>query len=86
MVRPQARTRSWPQFTVNSAAMTSRPLLAKWVCLGLCYAEPLVDIAMPNGSRIFYNNMTPGKVLAIVYSHLVRREPVVNLAMGVPGR
>ena len=51
-------------------------------CLGLCYAEPLVDIAMPNGSRIFYNNMTPGKVLAIVYSHLVRREPVVDLAMG----
>ncbi len=54
-------------------------------CLGPCYAEPLVDITMPNGPRIFYSNMTAGKVPAIMYSHLVRQEPVANLALGYLG-
>ena len=54
-------------------------------CMGLCYAEPLVDIMLPGGPRIFYNNTTPSKVPAIVYSHLVRREPVANLAMAYMG-
>ena len=54
-------------------------------CLGLCYAEPLVDILVPGGDRIFYSDMTPAKVPAIIYSHLVRREPVANLAMAYLG-
>ena len=54
-------------------------------CLGFCYAEPLIDITMPNGSKIFYSNVTPSKVPAIIYSHLVRREPVANLALGYLG-
>ena len=28
-------------------------------CLGLCYAEPLVDIMLPGGPRVFYGNTTP---------------------------
>ena len=28
-------------------------------CIGLCYAEPLVDIAKPNQPRICYSNVTP---------------------------
>ena len=54
-------------------------------CMGLCYAEPLVDITMPNGSRLFYGNVTLSEVPAIVYSHLVRREPVADLALGYLG-
>ena len=54
-------------------------------CLGLCYAEPLVDIMLPGGPRIFYGNTTPSKVPAIIYSHLVRKEPVANLAMAYLG-
>ena len=26
-------------------------------CLGLCYAEPLVDIKKPGKSRLFFNNV-----------------------------
>ena len=54
-------------------------------CLGPCYAEPLVDITMPNGSRLFYANVGPTEVPAIVYSHLVRGEPVASLALGYLG-
>ena len=54
-------------------------------CLGLCYAEPLLDITLSNGSRLFYGNVSPGKVPAIIYSHLVRNEPVANLALGYLG-
>ena len=54
-------------------------------CLGLCYAEPLVDITMPNGSRLFYANVTLSEVPAIIYSHLVHRDPVPHLALGYLG-
>ncbi len=40
-------------------------------CLGICYAEPLVDILKPGGSRLFLNNVTPGDVPGIVQSMLV---------------
>ena len=54
-------------------------------CLGLCYAEPLVDITMTNGSRLFYSTVTPSEVPAIIYSHLVRNGPVAELALGYMG-
>ena len=54
-------------------------------CLGLCYAEPLVDITLANGSRLFYANVNSSEVPAIVYSHLVRRGPVADLAIGYLG-
>ena len=52
---------------------------------GLCYAEPLVDITLANGSRLFYANVNSSEVPAIVYSHLVRRGPVADLAIGYLG-
>ena len=54
-------------------------------CLGMCYAEPLVDITMSNGTRLFYGNVTLSEVPAIIYSHLVRQDPVAGLAMGYLG-
>ena len=35
-------------------------------CLGLCFAEPLVDILKPGGSRLFFGNVTPGDVPALI--------------------
>lgn len=54
-------------------------------CFGMCYAEPLVDITLPNGSRLFYGNVTLSEVPAIIYSQLVRREPVADLSLGYMG-
>ena len=35
-------------------------------CIGLCYAEPLVDVQLSNGSRVFYMNVTPEDLPAIL--------------------
>ena len=35
-------------------------------CLGLCFAEPLVDILKPGGSRLFFGNVIPGDVPALI--------------------
>ena len=37
-------------------------------CLGLCYAEPLVDVQMPGGPRVFYRNVTPEDIPALLES------------------
>ena len=40
-------------------------------CLGLCFAEPLVDILKPGGSRLFFGNVTPGDVPALIDGYLL---------------
>ncbi len=51
-------------------------------CFGLCYAEPLLDIQMPGGPRIFYGNFDPDNAAEVVRSHLAGGQPVVELALG----
>ena len=40
-------------------------------CLGICYAEPLVDILKAGSSRLFFKNVTPGDIPGIVESYIV---------------
>jgi len=40
-------------------------------CLGLCYAEPLLDIKKPGKSRLFFNNVTPEEIEYIVAEYLI---------------
>ena len=40
-------------------------------CLGICYAEPLVDILKPGGSRLFFRNVVPEDAPEIVRSFVV---------------
>jgi NADH-quinone oxidoreductase subunit F len=51
-------------------------------CLGLCFAEPLVDIQLPNGPRVFYGNVTPELVDEIIKAHLGQELPPPGLALG----
>ena len=39
-------------------------------CLGLCFAEPLLDVLLPGGHRVFYGNVDPESVAEIVSSHV----------------
>ncbi len=39
-------------------------------CLGLCFAEPLVDVQTPGGARVFYGNVTPETAAEIVANHV----------------
>ena len=54
-------------------------------CLGPCFAEPLVDVSMPDGSRVIYRNVTPELVARIVEGHLVEGEPLAEAALGAVG-
>ena len=54
-------------------------------CLGLCFAEPLVDILKPGGSRLFFGNVTPQEAPAIVRSYLVEGRTPREKAIGYLG-
>ncbi|MBI4234584.1 MAG: SLBB domain-containing protein [Chloroflexi bacterium] len=54
-------------------------------CLGLCFAEPLVDIQRPGSPRIFFKNVTPAQVPGLVDSCLVKNDNSPDLALGFLG-
>ncbi|MDA0263198.1 MAG: NADH-quinone oxidoreductase subunit F [Chloroflexi bacterium] len=55
-------------------------------CLGLCFAEPLLDVQLPGGHRVFYGNVRPEDVAEIVSAHVSGGTPVAGKALGyLPG-
>jgi len=54
-------------------------------CIGLCYAEPLVDIVKPGRPRICYGNVTPEKIKEIIHDYLIDDNPRSDLALGTLG-
>ena len=51
-------------------------------CIGLCYAEPLLDVQLPGGPRVFYGNFDPEQAAKIVSAHVAGGQPVEELALG----
>ena len=51
-------------------------------CLGLCFAEPLLDVMHPSGHRIFYGNVDPENVAEIIATHVSGGTPVTAMALG----
>ena len=54
-------------------------------CLGLCYAEPLVDIKVGSGPRVFYGRVTPEMVPHILDAHLSGNGRSNDMALGYLG-
>ena len=56
-------------------------------CLGICYAEPLVDVLRPGtASRLFFRNVAPEDAEAIVQSYIVEGNlPAVGKTLGFLG-
>ncbi len=54
-------------------------------CLGLCYAEPLVDIIKQGQPRICYSNVAPESVPQLVEDYIVNGNPRPDLALGTVG-
>jgi len=54
-------------------------------CIGLCYAEPIVDIIKPNRPRISYGRVTPEVVSRLIEDYIVNDNPRPDLAMGYIG-
>jgi len=44
-------------------------------CIGLCYAEPLVDIIKPNRPRICYRNVTPEIIPQLIEDYIINDNP-----------
>ena len=53
--------------------------------LGLCFAEPLLDVQAPNGPRIFYQCVTTDTARRIVSQHVAGGEPIAEHAIGYLG-
>ncbi|MBM3947704.1 MAG: NADH-quinone oxidoreductase subunit F [SAR202 cluster bacterium] len=51
-------------------------------CLGLCYAEPIVDVAKPGKARLLLGNVTPADVDAIVDGYLASNRVPPQKALG----
>ncbi|MFC2042113.1 NADH-quinone oxidoreductase subunit NuoF [Chloroflexota bacterium] len=54
-------------------------------CIGLCYAEPLIEVVKLGMPSIFYGNLTPELVAEIVRDYLVSGNPRPDLALGTRG-
>jgi len=54
-------------------------------CLGLCYAEPLVDIIKPGRPRICYGNVTPEVISQLIEDYIINDNPRSDLALGTLG-
>jgi NADH:ubiquinone oxidoreductase subunit F (NADH-binding)/(2Fe-2S) ferredoxin len=50
-------------------------------CIGMCFNEPLVDIAKPGRPRISYGSVTPQKVHELVDSYIIGDDPRPDLAI-----
>jgi len=54
-------------------------------CIGLCYAEPLIEVAKPGKPSVFYGNITPELVSGIIKDYLIADNPRPDLALGIRG-
>lgn len=47
-------------------------------CMGLCYAEPTVEVRMPGMENTIYGNVNPAVAEQIVNDHLLNKKLVEN--------
>ena len=55
-------------------------------CIGLCYAEPLIEVIKPDMPSVFYGNLTPNLMSEIVRDYLVADNPRPDLALATRGK
>ena len=54
-------------------------------CIGLCYAEPIVNIIKPGRPHIYYGNLTPELASELVVDYIINDNPRPDLALGTVG-
>jgi NADH-quinone oxidoreductase subunit F len=47
-------------------------------CIGMCYAEPLMEVHMPGQPRFIYGNLNPIAAIDVLKKHLSRENPLRN--------
>ncbi|MDD2420833.1 MAG: NADH-quinone oxidoreductase subunit NuoF [Heliobacteriaceae bacterium] len=54
-------------------------------CIGMCYREPIVEVALPGMASVIYGDIFPDKVSQLIESHVVNKQPVTEwAAMQIP--
>jgi NADH:ubiquinone oxidoreductase subunit F (NADH-binding)/(2Fe-2S) ferredoxin/NAD-dependent dihydropyrimidine dehydrogenase PreA subunit len=51
-------------------------------CIGSCYLEPMVDVAMPGRPRFSYGNVQPAWAERIIVSHFLEGKPFASKVLG----
>ena len=54
-------------------------------CLGMCYAEPLVEIGLADGRRVLYKNVTGDMAAELVRDFIQKGDPRPDLALATFG-
>lgn len=60
-------------------------IISKVGCMGMCFAEPMLDITAPGMPRTIYGSINPDTVSQIVDQHLIKEKPIDNLVLGILG-
>jgi NADH-quinone oxidoreductase subunit F len=55
-------------------------------CIGLCYAEPLVEVIKPGMPSVIYGNLTPDLTSETIRDYLVANNPRPDLAFATRGK
>ncbi|HEY5652878.1 MAG TPA: NADH-quinone oxidoreductase subunit NuoF, partial [Pontiella sp.] len=53
-------------------------------CMGLCFSEPTVEVALPGEQSTIYGNVDEKAALQIVKEHLINKTPVADLSFEKP--
>jgi len=54
-------------------------------CFGMCYAEPAVEIGLPDGRRVMYSNVTEEMAIELVEDFIEKGNPRPDLALATFG-
>ncbi len=65
------------------AGLSDKVELVETGCIGLCYAEPLVEVRAANTPSVLYSRVSPKDVASIVKEHLLGGKPVKAKAEAV---
>ncbi|MBM3307663.1 MAG: 4Fe-4S binding protein [Candidatus Eisenbacteria bacterium] len=55
-------------------------------CVGMCYREPIVDVALPGGARCTYGGVKPEHAARIIEEHVIGGRPVAELLVRAEDR
>jgi len=59
---------------VAEAGLGDKVVIRQTGCMGLCYVEPTVEVALPGMPTVIYGKMTSGYAKELVKKHLVEHK------------
>ena len=63
---------------VSAAGLGDQVVIRQTGCMGLCYVEPTVEVAMPGMPAVIYGKMTQDVAKDLVKMHLVEKKLLDN--------